>query len=311
MKVKLHVVIFILLIAAGFMPTLYWIFDGDSYCTKESNQEERYFKPTINSDIDNQGSHSPKKDSFPERGNFLAGITQADNQNPHTDRYTDGGKREPSNRVIELLCEAKLTDLLLALFTYCLVIVGAYQGWFLLDSGKTARISADAAKKSADVSERALLQSQRALVSVESFSAGPIYDDKKVCAYVIKVTWNNTGVTDAIHVKAGVTYTVTDNIKVHTVQFAHNPIMQNDNMTIGARTASISSTDRVQEGNIRKVWEKKGRLFALARIEYEDVFGRHHHTQFCVEFKPLCDPFIFPATDVFMSNIWKEHHSSN
>lgn len=46
-------------------------------------------------------------------------------------------------------CGLKLTDGLLAYFTYCLVVVGAFQGWFLLDAGKAAKATADAASRQA------------------------------------------------------------------------------------------------------------------------------------------------------------------
>ena len=52
----------------------------------------------------------------------------------------------------ERFCDVTLTNALLAYFTYCLVVVGAFQGWFLLDAGKAARATAEAASRQARAS---------------------------------------------------------------------------------------------------------------------------------------------------------------
>jgi hypothetical protein len=178
-------------------------------------------------------------------------------------------------------------------------------------ASRIAYKAARAAQKSANVSERAMLQVQRAFVSAEGLGATPIVLNGKVDGCVVQAGWINTGSTDAIHGKAGITHTVTDSMQVDTVQFAHNPIKQNDNMTIGARTSSITSNDLVRDKDVRLVWEGKARLFVLARIEYEDVFGEQHHTQVCAEITANRSPFtVPPLPETFMTGIWREHNSS-
>ena len=77
-----------------------------------------------------------------------------------------GGSCCPGHsRVISLLCDAKLTDILLALFTYCLVVVGGFQTWYMLDAGFTARDTAEAAK----TQTRAMVASQLPIVAWSAY----------------------------------------------------------------------------------------------------------------------------------------------
>lgn len=141
MRTAWQIVGFSLLIAIAALPTVYWIFYGDSYC--QPRQEERNLKPSADNQIGPNSGGSPQAGGFPERRGFF----QGENQKPYGAGSSSRGER--NSRVVELLCQAKLTDLLIALFTYCLLVVGAFQGWFLLDAGKAAVATAEAASRQA------------------------------------------------------------------------------------------------------------------------------------------------------------------
>jgi len=60
-----------------------------------------------------------------------------------------------------LLCETKIGDLLLIYFTYCLVVVGGFQAYYLWEAGRISAVAANAARKSADVAEASLKDLER------------------------------------------------------------------------------------------------------------------------------------------------------
>ena len=61
----------------------------------------------------------------------------------------------------KFFCEMKVGDALLAYFTFCLVVVGGFQSYYLWDSGRTAELAARAAMKSANVAEASLKDLER------------------------------------------------------------------------------------------------------------------------------------------------------
>ena len=103
----------------------------------------------------------------------------------------------------------KITDSLLAVFTFLLIVVGAIQGVFLYRTDQGTHKAADAAKDSAEIAERALIAGQRAFVSVSyQTSAGRDFKTKNIVQWIFTPIWTNAGNTPtrnmANHINVGV-----------------------------------------------------------------------------------------------------------
>jgi hypothetical protein len=83
----------------------------------------------------------------------------------------------------------KITDSLLALFTFVLIFVGIGQGYFLARTDKSTRIVADAAKLSADISNKTLIISNRPLIKVDvKFNNGiTLQDDMSSFSFMFAI----------------------------------------------------------------------------------------------------------------------------
>ena len=100
-------------------------------------------------------------------------------------------------------CDAKLSDLLIALFTYGLFLATGWLVWATLklwEAGerqiRVATEAANQATRSADIAERALIAGQRAFLFV-TFNQSPVMDanTQKISAWNFTPVWNNTGDT--------------------------------------------------------------------------------------------------------------------
>src|SRR5215216_741345 len=91
----------------------------------------------------------------------------------------------------------KITDSLLALFTFILIVVGIGQGIFLFRTDRGTHKAANAAKQSADIAERSLVELQRALMIISKFTINQLGRGKSIIGYRITAEFVNAGNTAA------------------------------------------------------------------------------------------------------------------
>jgi hypothetical protein len=95
----------------------------------------------------------------------------------------------------------KITDALMVVFTFFLVIVSALQMRILDRTDRATKQSADAATKAANVAEDTLIATQRPWVSVELSVAGPLTFTDEEARVEIGFLLKNTGNSPAINVQ--------------------------------------------------------------------------------------------------------------
>jgi hypothetical protein len=182
---------------------------------------------------------------------------------------------------------------------------------------ETAKISADSARQSAELTDLALKATQRAVVTMPQFltTVGIDSSTNKAVAFYIQAFWENSGATTALEVEAGIAYEQIASKIVETVNFKNSPFIEKQSLSIAPRT-KIMSNATVSINTIYDIWNKKLRLFILARSEYKDVFGIPHHFQICAELTVVSDPGqTIPdpknTPPIVAFSIWREHNSSS
>lgn len=96
----------------------------------------------------------------------------------------------------------KITDTLLAVFTFLLFLAGVGQGVFLYRADQATHIAADAAKQSADVAEKTLVATNRPWISVGiSIGSDLTYDTQGDARVVINFVLKNVGNSPAANVQ--------------------------------------------------------------------------------------------------------------
>jgi hypothetical protein len=280
-----------LLIFAAVVPTLYWIFNGDAYC-QAPRQNERNFSPTISGQIEAQRSAKPKAKDFPDHWSFSGRLTHSENEKNDSDRNKSNADKNPSARVVDLLCEAKLTDLLLALFTYCLVIVGAFQAWYLLDAGTTARDTAEAAK----IQTRAMVAKELPIVAWSDFKLVQYDANDQVagevrsglvpthCRPVFELI--NTGPTKIVLRYSAIKWEITDELgkEPHFGGMAGEfGILLPDHR----RAITTSLVIHPSEGERRALEDGSKTLYAYAFVVYVDYLDEAHQIGTIVKWDPV------------------------
>lgn len=179
----------------------------------------------------------------------------------------------------------KITDSLLAVFTFLLIIVGAIQGVFLYRTDQGTHKAADAAQKSAEVSERALIVTQRAVVRVLGFPWlwRPDTDPKRAGKYWYDITPNieNTGNAATQDAKINVNYELRDTALPPDFDFPFKGVagdtLIGGKQVVGASSASILDEDLL-------LIQKGEKFFYIwGTVTYRDGFESTpmRETEFC------------------------------
>lgn len=94
----------------------------------------------------------------------------------------------------KFLCDLKISDVAIVYLTFCLVIVGGFQAWFLYRTDTSTRMSAEAAKASAD----AVVAQLRAYIGMRVKEGIPPSFDARTGPYLV-IEVRNTGQTPAFN----------------------------------------------------------------------------------------------------------------
>ena len=186
---------------------------------------------------------------------------------------TKGQRQNAADYYPELLCgEVKLTDLLIAFFTYALVVVG----YFTMRSVDNTAKAAERAHIVVTVRLKTLLV--------------PSDTQKNVCEFVIE----NVGKTVAVITSINGQATITEDLKYPPPCFRKGTIPGGKILSAKddfAEDAPFLMTK--QEGH----WVEGISVYLLCFgvIKYQDVFGDSHKTGFCWEYQPrLKDFYLSP-----------------
>lgn len=164
----------------------------------------------------------------------------------------------------------------LSAFTLALVVVSAVQIGFLIRADKTARLSADAAKASAD----ALPKTERAFVFCQNIPEMTILDERKIpTTFIYRPEWRNSGTTPTKRM------TVRTNWAKHRGDlpndFAYDYSGSPEVMFLGPQAVMFSNPVHISADNLVAAAKDETRIYIWGRVDYTDMFGADHYSQFC------------------------------
>ena len=295
-----------LLIIGGLFATCYFVASLEPACSKEDDSGEYQGK------AEGIQTHSTKKGATTTNKFSLSlNLSKAEK------KQSEGSAPEEKKHWYEitwwkkLLCEAKIWDVLIVYFTYCLVVVGGFQGWYLWEAGRIGAVTASAAKKSAD----ALPTIERGYLFLSEIASGAavsvvLIDEKRkdgaqgeaTRTFDVELMFTNHGRTPAI-VKE-----VFCRVMVSTEYSEHGACEEAKTgsekvVPSGGRWHAKSEEFQISDADFQSM--RKGgskRIFAYGEIHYLNIMRESCWTKFCWWLQPGGDwrPTIDPT-----HNDWK------
>jgi hypothetical protein len=184
-----------------------------------------------------------------------------------------------------------LTDALLAIFTFALVIVGLFQFCILRGTLKATKVAADAAKDSAD----ALPAIERAYLFVKVTMEKPhdvnIGTDEEPGGNSVNLVITNHGKTPALITEALYNvkpFTNDDKIDKFLAKKIPDRIPSGTVIFDSKEIKEFSIDFPLTHISWKQIMSKQLNLSCLGYICYEDIFGNPHKTIFCWE----CEPYV-------------------
>jgi hypothetical protein len=191
-----------------------------------------------------------------------------------------------------------LYTMVLAGFTFLLVVVSGAQGYFILRADKTARAAADAAKQSADAAKRSadvavavelpiILFTTIKLVKIESDE--PVSSGVPPSTTFLNMSYKNSGRTAATLIDQCVEHVVIDRlpdvpIYEHIFPFAPGTLIEPGRAT----PASIQNYFiKLTEDNIANMEDGSKSLWVYGYIAFRDFLGDRHEAKFCARWVPF------------------------
>jgi hypothetical protein len=206
---------------------------------------------------------------------------------------------------------AKLTDWLLAAFTFALVV---FTG---LLYRATARLW-EATREQAELTRTALIHTQRAFVFVKEVAdsrttmllpvrlTGPPVS--RTIGWKISLRWENSGATptkDLITYVSGKTF---DKVLPEDFSFEDIPGENSTPGILGPQAVVAMGDMNVPMEIMQEIYEKKTHFYMWGWAEYNDVFDEtdRHRTEFCYKIEFTGEPFP-EATGM----VYRLHHKHN
>jgi len=178
----------------------------------------------------------------------------------------------------------KITDSLLAAFTFLLVLIGGWQGIQLKRTVDVTKIAARAAQDAAE----ALPKIERAYVFAKvKLEMGLLMTPSGTAKSSMMVHFPNRGKTPAMLTKIRAYAVIQKETPIalrppqdDEREYPEGMVIKADGMLDQPVTIGISQTE------FGEMERKEKTLFCLGRIEYDDVLGDHRETGFCWHFVP-------------------------
>jgi hypothetical protein len=212
------------------------------------------------------------------------------NQNANTPYW------EPSGWWKKFFCDAKITDVVLAFFTYCLIVVGGFQARYLYGTVVATRIAANHIPM---VERGYIFIKITGQNFVEILSHAGITDPTaKLREAVVEYVFWNHGKTPAI------LKTLSRDIIIAPQFPDWVEYLLADMPTTNRIVGSDKSTDppwrctdtRATVKNANDVIRRHSYFWFYGRVVYDDIFGTEHEHRFIYRFSPTrgWEPFSHP-----------------
>lgn len=172
----------------------------------------------------------------------------------------------------------------LAILTFCLVVISVFQGYMLIRADGTAGTAAYAAKESADTSKN----SQRAFLTIKDFRmevSGP--------GARVHLVWENNGATPAYNFKSWISlndftgdipedFNYPDFAQDGTIVDAHKLAYSN---FLGPKGVYFTARLKIPIKTLEASRNRKAKIFIWGWAEYNDAFELNttRRTEFCYE----------------------------
>lgn len=263
---------------------LAFIFSGLILCILLINNAGLICKPEQQR-IEYQGQGEGKQSNTSNKngessGNIILSfkLTQSESQQEKAQQTADKKGWFQEGWWNKFFCELKISDVAIVFFTYCLVVVGAFQAWYLLRTMRETAIAAKATKDALDHTIDTDVITQRAYLarrSVNSVDVKPFATDdgEKYIRFEYTPVWENNGATPAINVTFCALKPIicSDDIPVGTkpevIQMGALP-----KIAIGARQMMAGGTVAVAIEDLIKCSRRECKIFLIFRLEYNDIF---------------------------------------
>jgi hypothetical protein len=213
-----------------------------------------------------------------------------------------------------MLESAKLTDVLIALFTLCVALfawrlsaataraASAAQGQ--LDANRraieaseraaeAAQRSAEAAERSAGVIQDTAARQLRPYVTVKEFLQGPVKDDQNFLhGWVFQVVWQNSGSTPTRGFRYWAALRQFDHEIPADFDFAPPVTADFAGGELGSNSTVTSGTLFVPQADVVQIQTGGRKAVLYGKAEYQDVLGSDakRETRFAVEVILVADP---------------------
>ena len=190
---------------------------------------------------------------------------------------------EAASWLDSFLYDVKVTDVLLALFTGLLVVLGWVQARRMREAVGAAKESATVAEKSARVAEEALVSGQRAFMFIREIKTY-LHQDPETGNYhwTIHPVWANSGNTPTRGLSINTTYRLLDKPLPASYDFPESrenliPTIAGPRSMVEATPGTLSSED------LEAVREGKKFFYIWGWAEYHDIFEgtKKRVTRFC------------------------------
>ncbi|RZI44419.1 hypothetical protein EGT07_03085 [Herbaspirillum sp. HC18] len=221
--------------------------------------------------------------------------------------------REAQTRSDTFLHEIKATDILLAVFTGLLVLLGWVQARRMRDAVSAAKDSAAIAEKSARVAEDALIAGQRAFMFIREIKT-ILHQDPETGKYhwTIHPVWANSGNTPTRGLSINTTYRLLDEPLPKDYNFPESqedliPTIAGPRSMVEATPGAISSED------LEAVQGGKKFFYIWGWAEYNDIFEgtRKRVTRFCNQLIQVDGDPAAPASEHNPIQMMFGFHSEN
>ena len=188
-----------------------------------------------------------------------------------------------ANYTDSLLHDVKITDLLLALFTGVLVVLGWIQARRMRETVAAAKESAAVAEKSARTAEEALVAGQRAFMFIREIKTF-LHQDPETGKFhwTIHPVWANSGNTPTRGLSINTSYRLLD--KPLPVNYEFPESKENLIPTIaGPRSMVEASPGTLSSEDLEAVQQGKKFFYIWGWAEYHDIFEgtKKRVTRFC------------------------------
>ncbi len=210
----------------------------------------------------------------------------------------------------------KITDSLLALFTFLLIVVGAVQGAFLYRTDQGTHKAADAAQKSSKVAEDSLFKLQRASIFMPDMNTNWHRDTERDGKFWwhFRPVFHNSGNTQPLDMLTNVVFVLRDTPLPEGYDFP--PDANNQPAVVIPHGAIYGRSQNLTDDQLIEVQKGTKFYYIYGTVTYRDVFDGTpvHTTKFCRQVINILGDLTRPhkeVTEMFFAIVFPEHNTAD